>query len=216
MVESLSASPTTLLYFLAAWKPKSSSPRLPEVISSVGSAATASRARPARRPRALVQLPRRHGDGARAGYEVATYQQRGLAPSTTQGPFSVTQEQADVSAVLDLGWDRAWVVGHSWGGHLLLHLAAAHPEQLKGGLAVDTLGGVGDGGAGAMERTFDAWIAATSPNSSDTDDDGDSGDTESVSSRLQLVEGAGHFPWVEAPGCVRAALDQLVTEVSAT
>ena len=27
--------------------------------------------------------------------------------------------------------------------------------------------------------------------------------------RLDIVEGAGHFPWFEHPGCVRAALDRL-------
>lgn len=32
------------------------------------------------------------------------------------------------------------------GGHLLLHLLAAHPDRLAGALVVDPLGGVGDGG----------------------------------------------------------------------
>jgi pimeloyl-ACP methyl ester carboxylesterase len=44
------------------------------------------------------------------------------------------------------------VLGHSWGGHLLLHLAVAVPERLDGGLAVDPLGGVGDGGAAEFEQ----------------------------------------------------------------
>ena len=43
------------------------------------------------------------------------------------------------------------MVGHSWGGHLLLHVAVAHPERLHGGLAVDPLGGVGDGAGEAFE-----------------------------------------------------------------
>lgn len=43
------------------------------------------------------------------------------------------------------------MVGHSWGGHLLLHLVVAVPHRLFGGLAIDRLGGVGDGGAGAFE-----------------------------------------------------------------
>jgi pimeloyl-ACP methyl ester carboxylesterase len=89
------------------------------------------------------------------GWRIAAYQQRGLAPSTTAGPFSVRQELDDVRTVLDaLGWDRAWVVGHSWGGHLLLHLALAAPERVRGGLAVDPLGGVGDGGAAAFEAAM--------------------------------------------------------------
>lgn len=94
-------------------------------------------------------------------YRVATYQQRGLAPSLLGGPFSVGQEVEDACVVLNtLGWESAYVVGHSWGGHLLLHLALEHPDRVTGGLAVDPLGGVGDGGAGAMSARFDAWLAA--------------------------------------------------------
>ena len=53
---------------------------------------------------------------------------------------------ADARRVLDaLGWQRAYVVGHSWGGHLALHVAEAMPERLLGVLAVDPLGPVGDG-----------------------------------------------------------------------
>jgi pimeloyl-ACP methyl ester carboxylesterase len=86
------------------------------------------------------------------GFRVAAYQQRGIAPSTTEGPFAVDREVADALAVLDaLDWDRAWVVGHSWGGHLLLHVAVAAPERLHGGLAIDPLGAVGDGGYEAFE-----------------------------------------------------------------
>src|SRR3954471_14358584 len=86
------------------------------------------------------------------GYQVAAFQQRGLEPSTTGGPFDLETAVADVAAVLDaLGWDRAWVLGHSWGGHLLLHCGVAIPERLLGGLAVDLLGGVGDGGEAAFE-----------------------------------------------------------------
>jgi proline iminopeptidase len=94
------------------------------------------------------------------GYRIAAYQQRGLAPSTTDGPFDVARAVADAIDVLDaLGWERALVVGHSWGGHLLLHLAVAAPERLLGGLAVDTLGGVGDGG----EAAFEAELLARTP-----------------------------------------------------
>jgi pimeloyl-ACP methyl ester carboxylesterase len=44
-----------------------------------------------------------------------------------------------------LGWDKAYVVGHSWGGHLALHVAEALPDRLLGVLSVDPLGAVGDG-----------------------------------------------------------------------
>ena len=87
-----------------------------------------------------------------AGFEVATYQQRGIEPSTLAGPFAVDREVADAVAVLDaLAWERAWIVGHSWGGHLLLHIAAAAPERLNGGLAIEPLGATADGGAEAFE-----------------------------------------------------------------
>jgi len=85
-------------------------------------------------------------------YRVALYQQRGLSPSTEQGPFTIDSAVADVEHVLDgLGWDRAYVVGHSWGGHLVLHLAVRLPRRLNGVLAVDPVGGVGDGGIAAFE-----------------------------------------------------------------
>lgn len=80
-------------------------------------------------------------------YQVASYQQRGLPPSTATGPYDVWVQVEDAVAVLDaLGWAQAVVVGHSWGGHLLLHLLAAHPHRLTAAVAVDPLGGVGDGG----------------------------------------------------------------------
>lgn len=78
--------------------------------------------------------------------DVAWYQQRGLAPSTVDGPYTVALDVEDARRVLDaLGWQRAYVVGHSWGGHLALHLAEALPERLHGVLSVDPLGSVGDG-----------------------------------------------------------------------
>jgi pimeloyl-ACP methyl ester carboxylesterase len=78
--------------------------------------------------------------------DVAWYQQRGLEPSATEGPFTVPADVGDARRVLDaLGWDKAYVVGHSWGGQLALHVAEALPERLFGVLAVDPLGSVGDG-----------------------------------------------------------------------
>lgn len=78
--------------------------------------------------------------------EIAWYQQRGLPPSAVHGPYTVEADVADAGRVLDaLGWDRAFIVGHSWGGHLALHIAVDLPERVLGVLAVDTLGAVGDG-----------------------------------------------------------------------
>lgn len=88
-------------------------------------------------------------------YEVAFFQQRGLEPSTTQGPFTVAQAVTDVVAVLDgIGWQSAWVVGHSWGGHLAFHVAAAAPERVRGVLSIDPLGGTGDGGAAEFNEAI--------------------------------------------------------------
>ena len=62
------------------------------------------------------------------GFRVAAFQQRGLEPSTLKGPFTIPQAIDDVIAVLDgLGWPQAVLVGHSWGGHLVLRAAAAAP-----------------------------------------------------------------------------------------
>ena len=45
-------------------------------------------------------------------YRVATFQQRGIEPSTTEGVFTIDEAVAEVGAVLDrLGWDSAYVVG---------------------------------------------------------------------------------------------------------
>ena len=43
------------------------------------------------------------------------------------------------------------MIGHSWGGHLLLHLLAVTPTRVGAALAVDPLGAVGDGGYAAFE-----------------------------------------------------------------
>jgi pimeloyl-ACP methyl ester carboxylesterase len=78
--------------------------------------------------------------------DVAWYQQRGQEPSAVEGPYTVTADVGDARRVLDaLGWEQAYVVGHSWGGHLALHVAEAMPERLLGVLAVDPLGSIGDG-----------------------------------------------------------------------
>jgi pimeloyl-ACP methyl ester carboxylesterase len=93
-------------------------------------------------------------------YRVATYQQRGLPPSTTDGSFRVAEAVADIAAVLDgLGWDSAYLMGHSWGGHLVFHAALEIPDRLLGVLSVDPLGAVGDGGMAA----FGAEMAARVP-----------------------------------------------------
>jgi pimeloyl-ACP methyl ester carboxylesterase len=229
------------------------------------------------------------------GFEAAWFQQRGLSPSTEDGPFDVATQIDDVRRMLDaLGWDTAYVVGHSWGGHLVVHVARALPERLRGVLAVDPLGAVGDGGAAVFEaemfaRTPEAdrerakeldaramsgegtaeealeslrlvWPAYFADGTAAPAFPGfrtstacSSATWSSLSAELpaleaalpsitvpvgfvhgarspmpltastdtaeripgawvDVVDGAGHFPWVEAPGSVRAALLKLTEE----
>ena len=90
------------------------------------------------------------------GLRVARYQQRGLDPSTAREPYDVAVQVDDVVAVLDhLGWARPLVLGHSWGGHLLLHLLAAHPDRVGAAVVVDPLGAVGDGGREEFEAELE-------------------------------------------------------------
>ncbi len=87
--------------------------------------------------------------------ETALPQQRGLSPSTLEGPRDIETHVADEIALLDrLGWERAWFVGHAWGGHLAMHVAVAHPERVSGLILVETLGAVPDGGMAAMTQAM--------------------------------------------------------------
>ena len=97
------------------------------------------------------------------GYHVAWYQQRSLVPSTLDGPFTVEQHVADIASVLDeLGWERAWLIGHSWGGHLAIAATVTLGKRLLGAIAVDPLGAAGDGGAAEFEANMSARTPAES------------------------------------------------------
>jgi proline iminopeptidase len=91
--------------------------------------------------------------GRMLGAEVAewrflSFQQRGLSPSATSGPFTLEQHVADATAVLDArGVRRAIVMGHSFGAHLALHMAVSQPDRVTALVLVDGLGVIGDGGA---------------------------------------------------------------------
>ncbi len=92
-------------------------------------------------------------------FETFRYQQRGLPPSTVEGPYSVDGHVADALAVLDaFETERAWVVGHSWGGHLAMHVAVAAPERIAALVLVDPLGAVPDGGEADLEAHFAAQL----------------------------------------------------------
>jgi pimeloyl-ACP methyl ester carboxylesterase len=89
-------------------------------------------------------------------------QQRGLEPSTLEGPLDIETHVADALAVLDhLGWERAWLIGHSWGGHLAMHIAVVHPERVLGLITLETLGAVPDGGAAALVPNLVARLTPT-------------------------------------------------------
>jgi pimeloyl-ACP methyl ester carboxylesterase len=86
-------------------------------------------------------------------------QQRGLHPSTLEGPRDVETHVADAVAILDhLGWERAWMIGHSWGGHLAMHVAVAHPERVTGIVGIETLGAIPDGGSGVLTENLVARL----------------------------------------------------------
>jgi pimeloyl-ACP methyl ester carboxylesterase len=225
-------------------------------------------------------------------FEIATYQQRGIAPSMLDGPFDVPTHIADVGAVLDaLGWPKAFVAGHSWGGHLVFHVAATMPDRLLGALSIDPLGAVGDGGvelfnAEMMRRCpesvaaevealeaaeeagepveegaalalywpayFASWdaapplprmisrreafneafesltemrsdleaalpsitvpcgIVAGARSPMPAHESAELSAAAIPGAWAEVIEGAGHFPWVERPGCLRSAMNRLV------
>lgn len=106
------------------------------------------------------------------GFETIRFQQRGLPPSVESGPFDIETHVADTIAVLDaLSIKRAWLVGHSWGGLLAMHVAVAWPERLRGLFLIDTAGALGDGGVGELgselglryERHHGRALGRTSP-----------------------------------------------------
>jgi proline iminopeptidase len=98
-------------------------------------------------------------DELRDAYTVATYTQRGLAPSTEDGAMDVATHVADALLVADhLGWERPVLGGHSWGGHLTLHILAAHPERFAAALVIDPLGAVGDGTMAEFVAALEARV----------------------------------------------------------
>jgi proline iminopeptidase len=92
--------------------------------------------------------------------DIVLPQQRGLEPSTIEGPRDIETHVADAIAVLDhLGWERAWLMGHSWGGLLAMHVAVAHPERTMGLVLFDTLGALADGGRAALSENLVARLS---------------------------------------------------------
>jgi proline iminopeptidase len=92
-----------------------------------------------------------------AGWDALRYTQRGVAPSVTEGPFTIEQHVSDALAVLDQqDVAAATVLGHSWGGYLAMQLAARAPGRVNALVLADTLGAVGDGGLAAFGAELEA------------------------------------------------------------
>ncbi|MDQ1533875.1 MAG: hypothetical protein QOF28_1636 [Actinomycetota bacterium] len=68
-----------------------------------------------------------------AGYQVITFDNRGMAPSSSPpAPYSVAEMVHDTIGLIDhLGLDRVRVAGHSMGGWIAETLAAQHPDRVR-------------------------------------------------------------------------------------
>jgi proline iminopeptidase len=69
------------------------------------------------------------------------HQQRGLPPTPSPSRSPSMRTSPTPRAVIEQAvGGRAWIVGHSWGGHLALHVLVACPERVAGAIIIDPLG----------------------------------------------------------------------------
>jgi len=147
------------------------------------------------------------------------YTQRGTPPSEVPGPYTIESHMADALAILDsFGIERAWAIGHSWGGQLALHLLVAHPERLLGVLCIDS--------PGADRPVFGEFDKNLKPKHGppkarlpalfvhgEHDPLPVRASTETAAripgARVETIPHAGRFPWLEDPQAVRAAGERL-------
>jgi pimeloyl-ACP methyl ester carboxylesterase len=89
-----------------------------------------------------------------AGHAAFTVDLRGHGRSSKPDrPYDVRTVAEDVAALIEgLGLDRPMVAGQSWGGNVVLELAARRPELVRGVVCVD-------GGWLELRREFADWEA---------------------------------------------------------
>ncbi len=95
------------------------------------------------------------------GHAVSTVDLRGHGRSSKpDGPYDVPTVAADLAVLVErMGIDRPIVAGQSWGGNVVLELAARHPDLVRGIVLVD---------GGWLEPSgqfadWDACLAALAP-----------------------------------------------------
>jgi 3-oxoadipate enol-lactonase len=88
-------------------------------------------------------------------FDVVAYDQRGLGrTSKPDKPYSMADYAEDAAAMMDaVGWDRANVVGVSFGGMVALELVLRHPDRAAKLVLCCTSPG-GDGGASYEIQTL--------------------------------------------------------------
>lgn len=91
------------------------------------------------------------------GHQVIAVDLRGHGMSDTpDAGYSPTEVAGDVAEVIAAQaerhrhWARPLVIGQSWGGNIVVELAAHHPESVRGIVAVD-------GGTIELSRSFPVW-----------------------------------------------------------
>jgi len=132
------------------------------------------------------------------------YTQRGVEPSTAAGPYTIETHMADAIAILDLfEQGKAWAVGHSWGGHLALHLAVTYPERLYGVVCIDPLAATDDRAqfAEALRRDLDGEQLARLAEISEHHDDG-SVTEEELLEEIQILWPSYFYDRSKAPPCL--------------